>query len=117
MAYWAEIDKNNIVIQVLIMDNNDPNGDEGYQWLVDNLGGTWLQTSYNSIEGVHYLPDTELDQDGQRLPSGKPHLRYNFAGVGMAYDKELDGFIRPKPEKGQWVFNRQTCSWDGVVPD
>ncbi len=46
MAHWAELDENNIVTRVLVGDNNDPAGDEGYQWLLDNLGGTWKKTSY-----------------------------------------------------------------------
>ena len=49
MAHWAELDENNIVTRVLVGDNNDPAGDEGYQWLIDNLGGTWVKTSYNAI--------------------------------------------------------------------
>jgi hypothetical protein len=71
MSNWAEIDDNNIVIRVLVGDNNAP--DEGYQWLVDNLGGTWIQTSYNS------------------------NIRYNFAGIGYTYDLKDDAFIAPAP--------------------
>lgn len=58
------------------MDNNDPNGDEGYQWLLDNLGGTWVKTSYNG------------------------NIRYNFAGIGYTYDLIDDAFIPPMPECG-----------------
>jgi hypothetical protein len=57
-------------------DNNDPNGDEGYQWLVDNLGGTWVKTSYNAS------------------------IRFNYAGVGFSYDPIADAFIAPTPECG-----------------
>ena len=46
MAHWAELDESNKVIRVLVGDNNDRAGDEGYQWLLDNLGGTWVKTSY-----------------------------------------------------------------------
>ena len=58
MAHWAEIDSNNIVIRVLVGDNNDPAGDEGYQWLIDNLGGTWVKTSYNAVGGKRRNPET-----------------------------------------------------------
>jgi len=37
MAHWAEIDQNNVVLRVLVGDNNDLAGDEGYQWLINNL--------------------------------------------------------------------------------
>jgi hypothetical protein len=76
MSHWAELDKDNKVIRVLVGDNNDPVGDEGYQWLIDNLGGTWVKTSYN----------------------GK--IRYNYASAGMIYDPIDDAFIDPMPECG-----------------
>jgi hypothetical protein len=72
MSHWAELDDNNKVVRVLVGDNND--ADEGYQWLLDNLGGTWLKTSYNS------------------------NIRFNFAGVGFTYDPIDDAFIAPMPE-------------------
>ena len=76
MSHFAEIDSNNKVIRVIVGDNNDPAGDEGYQWIVDNLGGTWIKTSYNS------------------------KIRYNFAGTGFTYDPIDDAFIEPMPECG-----------------
>ena len=76
MAHWAEINQKNKVIRVLVGDNNDPNGDEGYQWLLDNLGGTWIQTSYNS------------------------NFRFNYAGAGYTYDPIDDAFIAPMPSCG-----------------
>ncbi len=99
MAHWAEIDNDNKVIRVLVGDNNDPAGDEGYKWLVDNLGGRWMKTSYNS------------------------NIRKNFAGIEFTYDEQRDAFIPPKPESnplnengneinGQWVLNEDTCLWD-----
>jgi hypothetical protein len=71
MSHWAEIDSNNIVLRVTTGDNNDPAGDEGYQWLIDNLGGTWIQTSYNN------------------------NFRGIYAGIGFIYDEENDVFINP----------------------
>ena len=73
MSHWAEIDNNNKVIRVLVGDNNDPNGDEGYQWLIDNLGGIWIQTSYNNT------------------------IRKQFAGIDYTYDAVNDVFVRPQP--------------------
>jgi hypothetical protein len=119
MAHFAEIDENNIVLRVLVTDNNDPNGDEGYQWLIDNLGGRWIKTSRNCKGGVHYIPD-ELDENGQPIPSGKPHLRFNFAEVGSVYDEDVDVFIPPKPPifrpEGfintiDWVLDKNTYLW------
>lgn len=101
MAHWAEIDENNIVVRVLVTDNNDPNGDEGYQFLLDNFGGTWLKTSYNTIGNIH-------------LEGGTP-FRKNFAGVGFTYDSERDAFIPPK-DFDSWILNESSCQWEPPIP-
>lgn len=90
MAHWAELDDNNKVIRVLVGDNNDPAGDEGYQWLLDNLGGTWIKTSYNG------------------------NIRYNFAGIGYSYDEDRDAFIPPKPDchPDLVTLDEETCRWN-----
>ena len=89
MAHWAELDENNMVIRVTVGDNNDPNGDEGYQWLIDNLGGTWVKTSYNG------------------------NIRKNYAGVGHYFDEVRDAFIAPKPDchPDLITFDEETCRW------
>lgn len=91
MAHWAEIDENNIVIRVTVGDNNDPKGDQGYQWLIDNLGGTWIKTSYNGT------------------------IRKNYAGIGFTYDSIRDAFIPPKPFES-WTLNEDTCIWEAPTP-
>lgn len=90
MSHWAEIDKNNKVVRVLVGDNNDPAGDEGYQWLIDNLGGTWIKTSYNN------------------------NIRYNFAGINYSYDEVADAFIAPMPECGhnELILDTTTYRWN-----
>lgn len=91
MSHWAELDENNVVIRVTVGDNNDPNGDEGYQWLIDNLGGRWIKTSYNA------------------------NIRKNFAGIDFTYDEVLDAFIPPMPESEYsegWILNPDTCNWE-----
>lgn len=69
MAHWAELDENNVVIRVTVGDNEDPS--EGYDWIMDNLGGRWVQTSYSAS------------------------IRGKFAAIGDTYDEELDVFIAP----------------------
>lgn len=96
MSHWAELNDQNKVIRVLVGDNNDPNGDEGYQWLMDNLGGIWVKTSYNG------------------------NIRYNYAGIGYTYDLDADAFIAPRPECGHkelflndaFKWNCQRCELD-----
>ena len=91
MAHFAQIDENNKVIQVVVTDNNHPNGDEGYQELVDTLGGTWIKTSYNH------------------------NIRGRFAGIGMTYDSVKDKFI---PEKvfASWSWSDEEDNWVPPTP-
>ena len=98
MSHWAQIDENNIVINVTVGNNDEP--DEGYQWLIDNLGGRWIQTSVNTHAGEH--------------SQGKTPVRFNYAGIGYTYDEIRDAFIPPKPEEHEWVLNETTCQWDIV---
>lgn len=100
MSHWAQLNEENLVTQILVCDNNDPNGDEGYQWLIDTFGGTWVQTSYNTHGGVH-------------LSGGTP-LRKNYAGINYLYDADRDAFIPPKPE-GDFVLNETSCLWEEVL--
>jgi len=72
MSHWAELDDNNVVLRVTVGDNNDPAGDEGYSWLINNLGGRWIQTSYNA------------------------NIRGKFAGIGDIYDEVNDVFVTPE---------------------
>ena len=90
MSSWAELDENNKVIRVTVGDNNDPAGDEGYQWLLDNLGGTWVKTSYNG------------------------NIRKNYAGIGDTYDPVRDAFIAEEPEDNLG-FDEASCRW--IMPE
>lgn len=106
MAHFAEIDETNTVIRVLVTDNNDPLGDEGYQWLIDTFGGNWIKTSYNH------------------------KIRKQFAGIGYKYDEDADVFISispypswvldsnfdwqapiSKPVEGKWFWNEEILEW------
>jgi hypothetical protein len=87
MAHWAEIDENNVVLRITVGDNNDPNGDEGYQWLIDNLGGTWVKTSYNKT------------------------IRKHYAQIGMLFDPVRDAFIPIKCHE-EANLDEDTCTWD-----
>jgi hypothetical protein len=88
MSHWAELDDSNKVLRVLVGDNNDPAGDEGYSWLIENLGGTWVKTSYNG------------------------NIRYNFAGIGYTYDPIDDAFIAPVPCKHDTLILNDKKRWE-----
>jgi len=76
MAHFAEVDDKGIVLRVLVVP--DEQEERGQDFLAEDLslGGTWVQTSYNS------------------------RIRKNFAGVGFTYDPIDDAFIAPMPKCG-----------------
>jgi len=88
MSHFAQINENNVVINVAVGDNNMPN--EGYDWFVENIGGRWVQTSYNG------------------------NFRKNYAAIGGTYDEKLDAFIPAKPYDS-WILDKQTCLWKAPV--
>ena len=108
MAHWAELDENNVVLRVTVGSNDHP--DEGYQWLIDNLGGRWIKTSYNALGGKRRDPETNEVTD-------EPGFRKNYAGEGFTYDEQRDAFIPPKPAEGEWALNEDTCLWEPVKPE
>jgi hypothetical protein len=87
VSHFAEIDDNNKVIRVLVGDNLMPN--EGYDWFIENLGGTWIKTSYNN------------------------NIRFNYAGIGYTYDEGRDAFIAPKCHD-EAVLDEASCRWSCV---
>lgn len=99
MAHWAEVDENNVVVRITIGNNNDI--DEGYQWLMNNLGGRWLKTSYNTVNGVHQLGGTPF--------------RGNYAGIGFIYHQDIDAFMPPSPF-ASWIIDTNTYSWVPPIP-
>jgi hypothetical protein len=77
MAHFAQIDENNIVVNVLVVPDSEES--RGAEYLAEDLGlgGTWIQTSYNS------------------------RLRGTFASIGHTYDEKLDIFIAPIENSGE----------------
>jgi hypothetical protein len=79
MAYMAQLDNNNVVLQVLSVSNNDcpdpapMNEAQGAAFLESlGLGSNWKQTSYNG------------------------NFRGRYAGIGYTYDADLDEFVAPE---------------------
>ena len=95
MSHFAQIDENNVVTQVLVIEQD----------VIDTgLFGdpsSFIQTSYNTIGGVHTLGGTPL--------------RKNYAGIGYTYDATRDAFIPPKPF-ASWVLNEDSCQWESPTP-
>ena len=94
MAHFAEIDADNIVLRVLVVHSDEEH--RGQEFLADDLGlgGTWVQTSYNTHGNVHHGSDGE--------PDGGTPLHMNYAGIGHTWDGT--GFASPQPD-GSWSLD------------
>ena len=91
MAHFAQIDENNIVLQVLVVHNDYETDGANFLAQELKLGGEWIQTSYNHS------------------------IRKNFAGIGFYYDRQRDAFIPPKPFDS-WILDEETCRWEAPIP-
>lgn len=94
MSHFAKV-VNGKVEQVIVAEP------DFFTTFVDSSPGTWIQTSYNTINGVH-------------TQGGTP-LRGNYAGIGYVYDAQNDVFYAPQPFPS-WTLNTKTWSWDCPVP-
>jgi hypothetical protein len=98
MAHFAQLNDQNIVLQVIVIHNNDCLDDMGMESEAKGIAfcnslipGNWIQTSYNAT------------------------IRKNYAGIGFTYDQQRDAFIAPKPFTS-WILNETTCQWEAPVP-
>jgi len=86
MSHFAEIDKDNKVIRILV-GNPELSDADGLTEIAELLGGKWLQTSYNA------------------------KIRGNYAGIGYSYFADHDIFMPPKchPEA---TLDSASAKWD-----
>jgi len=90
MAHFAEV-VDGTVTRVIVADTKE--------WCEANLGGTWVQTSYNTHGNVHSLGGTPLHK--------------NYAGIGYSWDGT--GFAAPQPYTS-WTLNQDTYLWEAPTP-
>ena len=89
MAHYAQINSDNVVVQVLVMDNSLSDG-ESIDWLQTNVhADDWVQTSYNN------------------------NIRKQYAGVGYTYDSSKDKFISPQPY-ASWALD-SSDDWQAPI--
>lgn len=99
MAHFAQLDKNNVVLQVIVVNDKDTQTELGIESeevgiaFCKKLFGEntkWIQTSFNSS------------------------FRGRFASVGYIYDSRTDSFLPPKPYQS-WIFDNKQLSWVAPV--
>jgi hypothetical protein len=103
MAHYAKV-LDSKVVNIIVADA------EFMRTFVDTTPGTWLETSYNTRGGVHYIPDSDTPSEDQSKA-----VRKNFAGIGYTYDAAKDAFIPPQPFPS-WTLDEFSCLWVPPVP-
>lgn len=89
MAHYAYLDKNNVVVQVVVGKDETE--------LIDGLD---TETYYS--QGTPYAV---------KRTSYNGKIRKNYAGIGFVYDAERDAFIPPQCHN-QANLNEDTCRWE-----
>lgn len=84
MGYWAKLDNNRIVVEVIVAEE------------AEILTGQWGNPQ-NFVE-------TSLTGE----------FRYNYAGIGYTYDLLANAFIPPKPSCPTTILNTTTYTWDST---
>lgn len=101
MAHYAFLDENNIVTEVIV-GKDETELIEGLtpdQWYENFRGQKCVQTSYNTIGGVHTKGGTPLNK--------------NYAGIGYTWDGT--GFAAPQPYLS-WKLNADSYLWEAPTP-
>jgi hypothetical protein len=104
MAHFAEIDFDNKVVRILVVSDEDSENAQDFLANKLGLGGTWIQTSYNTRGGIHY------GSNGQ--PDGGTQIGFNYAGIGYSWDGT--GFYAPQPYPS-WTLNKTSYIWEAPI--
>ena len=101
MAYFAELNSDNIVLRVISVADKDTADGDGNE--VESIGiafckslcgsdTNWIQTSYNN------------------------NIRVRYAGIGYKYHLDRNAFIPAQPFPS-WVINNITIDWESPIAE
>lgn len=120
MAYFAQIDADGTVLQVISVSNDvavdpAPSHSEplGQAFIADVLGlpGVWKQCSYNNAFRKHYAgPGWKYDAEGDVFVSPRPYPSWT---LDANYDWQAP---TPRPTEGRWYWDEESLSWVELPP-
>jgi len=99
MAYWTQLDNDNKVLRVTIGNDDEP--DKGYSWLINNLGGRWVETTLDNYAGIGWTY-----VEGLGFYSPKPHESWVLNGLTWQAPKA-------KPE-GDYYWSEDLLEWVAI---
>ena len=101
MIYFAQLDQNNIVVNVVALDN-------GY--CVDSDGQICEQ------KGIKFCKKNIDDSTEWVQTSSDGEFRVRYAGIGYTYDTIKDAFIPKKPYES-WIYDETSLNWVSPIGD
>jgi hypothetical protein len=107
MAHFAEIDKDNKVVQVVVVSDEFEKDGQKYLSKTLGFGGTWIQTSYNSkIRGVYAGPEYTYDEVEDIFITPQPYP--SWIREGSVWNAPVE-----YPQDGEsYSWNEKKKSWD-----
>jgi len=100
MAYYAFLDENNIVTEVIPGKDEGEDGIDWEEWYGNFRGQVCKRTSWNTEGNAH--------RNG-----GIPY-RGNYAGIGYTYREDIDAFVLPQPYPS-WELD-SNITWQPPTP-
>ena len=95
MAFFAQLDNDNKVMQVTV---GDDDLDDAHEWLVANMGGRWVQTTAENYAGIGW---TYIEDLGFYPP--QPFASWTLNG--LVWEAPT-----PKPE-GDYYWDESELGW------
>ena len=111
MSHFAKIDKDNVVTQVIVAEQEHIDNIKLVSEAVD------AKDAVLDPEGEVIYPAVEAKEavyDNWVQTSYTASIRKNYAGIGYTYDEDKDAFIPPKPF-ASWTLDEDSCQWEAPV--
>jgi hypothetical protein len=99
MAYFAKLDDENTIIDVVSVNNEVLSNSEGV---------------FEEQRGIDFLTDL-LGHANWKQCSHDGSIRKNIAEIGQKYSEELDAFL-PSPQAASWILDPVTVKWISPIP-
>jgi len=116
MSHYAQLDENNIVIQVVVLNEEKEKDNRFFLFRLlkkspEYFGVNYLQKSFPNTKWKKTCKQTFLNEHSE---GGIP-FRGNYAAVGGIYDEKNDVFYLPQPEPS-FILDTNTWSWKEPYP-
>jgi|TARA_B100001094_G_C18131979_1_gene772802 hypothetical protein len=124
MANFAEINSDNVVIDIVFIDNENITPDEnnteeqkGIAFLKKLFGSerTFVQCSYGTVKNKYYVVNAETGEYTYDENLQHKKFRKNMPQPNSIWDPGRDCFYEPRMYDS-WIFNENTGCYEAPIP-